>query len=136
MQAPMRKERKAQGKVEVKNCREALVALHRFRWTGPQGIPHDPASAKPWSPDGRGDSLLIPNQVNRWLTFAANAGVLAGLIVLIMEIRQGSAAAGAQFYLQQNGGRPALWTFAIRRLRYVKGPPTALIHPLQLLRSD
>lgn len=41
------------------------------------------------------------NQVNRWLTLAANVGVLAGLIVLIVEIRQSSAIAEAQFYLDQ-----------------------------------
>ena len=38
------------------------------------------------------------DRLNRWLTLAANLGVLAGLIVLIMEIRQSSAIAEAQFY--------------------------------------
>lgn len=41
------------------------------------------------------------NKLNRWLTLAANLGVLAGLIVLIVEIRQSSAIAEAQFYLDQ-----------------------------------
>ena len=41
------------------------------------------------------------DRLNRWLTLAANLGVLAGLIVLIMEIRQSSAIAEAQFYLDQ-----------------------------------
>lgn len=41
------------------------------------------------------------DRLNRWLTFGANVGVLIGLVILILEIRQSSAIAEAQFYLDQ-----------------------------------
>jgi hypothetical protein len=41
------------------------------------------------------------DRLNRWLTLAANLAVFAGLVVLILEIRQSSAIAEAQFYLDQ-----------------------------------
>jgi hypothetical protein len=41
------------------------------------------------------------NRLSRWLAFGANAGVLIGLGVLIVELRQSSAIAEAQFYLDQ-----------------------------------
>ncbi len=43
----------------------------------------------------------MDSNLNRWLTLAANVGVLIGLIVLIVEIRQNGAIAEAQFYLEQ-----------------------------------
>jgi hypothetical protein len=41
------------------------------------------------------------NRLSRWLAFGANVGVLIGLGVLIVELRQSSAIAEAQFYLDQ-----------------------------------
>jgi hypothetical protein len=41
------------------------------------------------------------DRLNRWLTLVANVGVLIGLVVLIAELRQSSAIAEAQFYLDQ-----------------------------------
>ncbi|MCJ7555797.1 MAG: hypothetical protein MUP90_02650 [Gammaproteobacteria bacterium] len=41
------------------------------------------------------------DRVSRWLTFGSNVGVLIGIVILIFELRQSSAIAEAQFYLDQ-----------------------------------
>lgn len=41
------------------------------------------------------------DRLNRWLTLGANVGVLIGLAILIIELRQSSSIAAAQFYLDQ-----------------------------------
>jgi hypothetical protein len=43
----------------------------------------------------------MDTKLNQWLTLAANAGVLIGLVVLILEVRQASAIAEAQFFLDR-----------------------------------
>ena len=42
------------------------------------------------------------NQLNRWLTLAANIGVLAGIVFLALEIRQNSDLARMQFQWDQS----------------------------------
>ena len=41
------------------------------------------------------------DRLNRWFKFCANVGVLIGLVILILEIRQSSAIAEGQFYMDQ-----------------------------------
>lgn len=41
------------------------------------------------------------DRLNRWLTLGANLGVLIGLAILILELRQSSAIAEGQFYMNQ-----------------------------------
>ncbi|MEQ9314693.1 MAG: hypothetical protein RLN72_02515, partial [Henriciella sp.] len=74
-------------------------------------------------PEGRGRRL---DRVNRWLTLAANLGVLLGLIVLIIEVRQKASLTRAAMDQQKNDflaeiefniAKPemsAIWVKAIR----------------------
>ncbi len=41
------------------------------------------------------------DRVNKWLTLGANVGVLAGLMLLVAEIRQNTEVSEIQFYIER-----------------------------------
>jgi len=53
---------------------------------------------------------LNNDRLNRWMTVGSNLAVLVGLIFLIVEIRQNSAIAEAQFYLDMRDTSNAVET--------------------------
>ncbi len=48
------------------------------------------------------------DKFNKWLTLGANIGVVLGLIILIIEVRQTSPRAPAPAENKDGGSRPAL----------------------------
>lgn len=59
-----------------------------------------PSEAPAGKPDAATPGRL--DRLNRWLTLAANIGVLAGLIMLIVEVRQNAALSRATMEQQKN----------------------------------
>ncbi len=66
--------------------------------TGPARLPHDPPphhrtrqSAELVGGAGANGGFMNTEKLNRWLTLGANIGVVLGLIVLIVEVRQNAA---------------------------------------------
>ena len=63
-----------------------------------------PVEQRPELPAGKSDTPALGrlDRLNRWLTLGANIGVLLGLIMLIVEVRQNAALSRATMEQQKN----------------------------------